>query len=73
MTGDQIVKAMQAGFTLHSSRFGFWLINPLDAQCTNVHNGAAKALARRKRIKRATSDTWILNQTLTSTKPPPLP
>lgn len=61
MTGDQIITAIKAGFTLHSSRFGFWLICPYDGRCTNVHNGAAKALIRHKRIKKTNADQWELN------------
>ena len=59
MTGSEILKAMDAGSTLHSSMFGFWLINPIDAQCTNVHNGAAKSLARRKIIIKAGEGQWV--------------
>lgn len=50
---------MDSGSTLYSSHFGFWLINPIDARCTNVHNGAAKALVRRKLIKKINGDQWI--------------
>lgn len=58
MTGPEILKALDQGFTLHSSLFGFWLISPLDARCTNVHNEAAKALARKKLIQKK-GDQWV--------------
>ena len=58
MTGIEILKAMDAGSTLHSSRFGFWLISPMDARCTNVHNGAAKSLVRRKIIIKS-EGKWV--------------
>jgi len=63
MTGPEILKAMEQGSTLHSSMFGFWLINPIDARCTNVHNGAAKSLARRKLIQKIKDGQWIKTPT----------
>jgi hypothetical protein len=59
MTGTEILKAMDQGCTLHSSMFGFWLINPIDSRCTNVHNGAAKSLARKKLIQKVKDSQWI--------------
>jgi hypothetical protein len=61
MRGQDILKAMNAGSTLYSSGFGFWLISPIDARCTNVHNGAAKSLARRKIIIKKSTEQWVIN------------
>lgn len=58
MTGDEIIQAMKEGFTLHSSFLGFWIMNPIDSRCTNVHNGAAKALVRNRRIKKSSGGDW---------------
>lgn len=66
MTSSEILKALDEGFTLHSSNFGFWLISPIDARCTNVHNGAAKALVRKKKIVKF-GERWIK---LNGTSPP---
>lgn len=59
MTQQDILSAIDKGSTLHSGLFGFWLMNPIDARCTNVHNGAAKALVRRKLIKKIGDAQWI--------------
>jgi len=58
MTSSEILKAMEQGSTLHSGNFGFWLISPLDGRCTNVHNGAAKSLVRKKAIVKF-GERWI--------------
>jgi len=58
MNGAEILKAMDAGSTLHSSRFGFWLKSPVDARCTNVHNGAARSLVRRGMVKKL-GGRWV--------------
>ena len=52
MTGSEILAKMSEGFALHSSVCGFWLMSPIDARCSNVHHGAAKALIRSGRIHR---------------------
>ena len=59
MTGPEILKAMDNGSTLHGSWFGFWLMNPIDARCTNVHNGAAKSLVRRGLVKRVDDTQYV--------------
>jgi hypothetical protein len=59
MTGEQILKAMDNGFTLHGGRFGFWLMSPIDARCTNVHNGAARSLVRRGIIRRVDETQYV--------------
>ena len=73
MTGPEILKAMDNGSTLHGSWFGFWLMNPIDARCTNVHNGAAKSLVRRGLVRRVDDTQYvkITNQTNTNTEPKP--
>ena len=62
MTGEDILTAMATGATLHSCRFGFFLIKP-DGRSQNVHNGAAKALARRRVIKRVNDTEWVKART----------
>lgn len=59
MTGPEILKAMDNGSTLHGGRFGFWLMSPIDARCTNVHNGAARSLARRGIIRRVDETQYV--------------
>ena len=61
MTGHDILAAMDKGSTLYNSLFGWFLINPIDARCTNVHNGAAKALVRRRRIRKISAEQWVRN------------
>lgn len=63
MTGKRVLELMDAGFTLHSGLFGFWLINPLDARCTNVHNNAGQSLVRRGLIRRDGGDRWVKDRT----------
>jgi hypothetical protein len=62
MTGTEILKAMDNGFTLHGGRFVFWLMDPLDARCINVHNGAARSLVRRKLVRRINDTQYIKSQ-----------
>lgn len=52
MTGPEILAKMSEGFTLHSCRFGWFMMNPIDAYTFNIHNGAAKSLVRSGRIQR---------------------
>tara|TARA_R110000824_G_scaffold56121_1_gene153921 strand:- start:57 stop:440 length:384 start_codon:yes stop_codon:yes gene_type:complete len=52
VTGEDVLKAMEGGSTLHSSMFGFWLMSPIDSRCINVHHGAAKSLVRKRVIRR---------------------
>jgi len=52
MKGEEIINLMAKGFELRSGLFGAWLVNPIDFRCINVHNGAAKALVRKKLIVR---------------------
>ena len=59
MKGNEILKAMDNGFTLHGWRFGFWIMNPIDARCTNVHNGAARSLVKKRLIKRIDDTQYI--------------
>ena len=59
MTGTEILKAMDEGFALHGSRFGFWFMSPIDARCKNVHNGAAKALVRKGLVKKAGETLFV--------------
>ena len=61
MKGREIINLMERGFELGSGPFGFWIINPTDSRCTNVHNGAAKALVRKKLIVRVAGKWRIRN------------
>jgi len=73
MTGPEILKAMDNGSTLHGGRFGFWLMDVFNSRCTNVHNGAAKSLVRRRLVRRVDDTQYvkITNQTNTNTEPKP--
>lgn len=62
MTGAEVLRAMDNGSTLHSGVFGFWLMSPVDARCTNVHNGVAKSLVRKKLITKS-GDQWLRERT----------
>ena len=68
MTGPEILKAMDKGSTLHGGLFGFWLMDVFNSRCTNVHNGAAKSLVRRKLVRKVgdTQYVKIANQTNTN-------
>jgi len=61
MTGEQILRKLDEGFTLHGCMFGFFLINPIDAKCTNVHNGAARSLLRKK-IVVSNGESYVKHQ-----------
>jgi hypothetical protein len=54
MSGEKILQMLESGFTLHSGFLGFWMIDPMDSSCINVNHNAAKALARKGLIHRAT-------------------
>jgi hypothetical protein len=54
---------MDNGSTLHGGRFGFWLISPVFNHCTNVHNGAAQSLIRKRLIKKSVDDQWVKSRT----------
>jgi len=70
MNGQEILQAMKEGHTLHGSRFGFYILNPIDSRCTNVHNGAAKSLVRRKLISRdPDSEEWTIAPDKSATPP----
>jgi hypothetical protein len=68
MTGQEILKAMDNGSTLHGGRFGFWLMDVFNSRCTNVHNGAARSLARRGLIKKVDDTQYAKTEIRTGDK-----